>query len=298
MEENDLTKAARSGGLLKEALLRLMPHAGKYPTPIKELWMVRREQPHQTETCFYKPSLSVIVQGAKRSRIGTRDYTYGENQCMIAGVDMPCIFTVTKASAQQPFLAVSLELDKSLLVRLAREIRLPANTGTAHGVAVTDADPGILDAFLRLFKLLGQTEELPFLAPIIIREIHYRLLIGPQNEYMRRLNTCGTQSNQIAHAVHWIREHYKEPLRIETLAEHVHMATSTFHRHFKEVTSLSPLQFHKYLRLHEAQRLMLTERKDATSASWEVGYESPTQFNREYKRLFGDPPHKSIARLR
>ena len=298
MEGNDLTKAARIGDLLKERLLRLMPHAGKYPTAIKELSMARREQAHQTESCFYKPSLGVIIQGAKRSRIGTREYLYGENQCMIAGVDMPCIFTITKASARQPFLAVSLELDKGLLARLTREIQLPMNTGTTQGVSVTDADPGILDAFLRLFKVLERTEELPFLAPVIIREIHYRLLIGPRNEYMRRLNTGGTQSNQIASAVDWIREHYKEPLRVETLAEHVHMATSTFHRHFKEVTSLSPLQFHKYLRLHEAQRLMLAERKDATRASGEVGYESPTQFNREYKRLFGNPPHKSIARMR
>lgn len=298
MEGNDLAKAARSGGLLKERLLRLMPHAGKYPTPIKELSMVRRELAHQTENCFYRPSLSVIIQGAKRSRVGIREYQYGENQCLIAGVDMPSIFTITKASAQQPFLAVSLDLDKSLLARLAGEIRLPMNAGTTQGVSVTDVDPDILDAFLRLFKSMERPKELPFLAPIIIQEIHYRLLMGPQNVYMRRLNTYGTQSNQIASAVDWMREHYKEPLRVETLAQHVHMATSTFHRHFKEVTSLSPLQFHKYLRLYEAQRLMLAEKKDATRASWDVGYESPTQFNREYKRLFGDPPHKSIARMR
>ena len=133
---------------------------------------------------------------------------------------------------------------------------------------------------------------------MIIREIHYRMLIGPQGNFLRRFHTFGSQNTQIAQAVSWLRSNYREPLRVEELAHRVNMATSTFHRHFKDVTSLSPLQFHKRLRLFEAQRLMLQEARDAASAGFAVGYESPTQFNREYKRLFGDPPHRNIAKLK
>ena len=166
------------------------------------------------------------------------------------------------------------------------------------GLSVADVDPDILHAFLRLVELLEKPEQIPILGPLIVREIHYRLLIGPQGEFLRRLNTLGTQSNQIAQAITWLRDNYREPLQVDKLAQKVNMATSTFHRHFKEVTTLSPLQFHKRLRLYEAKRLMLTESKDASSASLAVGYESPTQFNREYKRLFGEPPHRDVMRMR
>ena len=232
--------------------------------------------------------------------LGSEEYCYGENQCLVAGVDMPSSFYVTDASPERPFLALCLDLDKYLITRLAAEVPPPCATGACSykGLSVADVDPDILHAFLRLIELLEKPEQIPILGPLIVREIHYRLLIGPQGEFLRRLNTLGTQSNQIAQAITWLRDNYREPLQVDKLAQKVNMATSTFHRHFKEVTTLSPLQFHKRLRLYEAKRLMLTESKDASSASLAVGYESPTQFNREYKRLFGEPPHRDVMRMR
>jgi len=215
-------------------------------------------------------------------------------------VDMPSSSFITAASPERPFLAVSLLLDKVLITRLAAETPLPSSLGkdSHKGISVASVDPDVLDAFLRLVELLGKPEQIPVLAPLIIREIHYRLLIGPQGGHLRRLNTFGTQSNQIAQAITWLRENFKKPLLVDELAQKVHMATSTFHRHFKEVTTLSPLQFHKRLRLFEAQRLMLAENENASTAGLAVGYESPTQFNREYKRLFGEPPHRDVVRDR
>lgn len=300
MTDHEYTKLMKTSSLLKEKLLYCLPEAGKYPTAIDGLHITRRETVNQVENCFGKPSVGIIIQGAKRTIIGSEEYTYGQNQCIVTGVDMPSSFYVTEASEQQPFLAVVLDLDKYLLTRLAAEIPTsPEHGGISHkGVSIADAEPELLDAFLRLVELLEKQEQIPVLASMIVREIHYRLLIGPQGECLRKLNTLGTQSNQIAKAITWLRENYKEPLHVDTLAQMVNMATSTFHRHFKEVTSLSPLQFHKRLRLHEAQRLMLVENEVAANACLEVGYESPTQFSREYKRLFGEPPHRDVMRLR
>lgn len=216
-----------------------------------------------------------------------------------SGVDMPSSFYITDASPEKPFLSLSLELDKVLITRMAAEVPLPSGHGKGFpkGVSVAEADSDIVEAFLRLVDLLEKPEQLPVLAPMIIREIYYRLLIGTQGEHLRRLNTLCTQSNQIAQAITWLRTYYREQLQVDELASRVNMATSTFHRHFKEVTSLSPLQFHKRLRLYEAQRLMLAESENATSAARLVGYESTTQFNREYKRLFGEPPLRDVSRL-
>lgn len=290
---------ARARNLLKEKLLLRMPEPGKFTTAVETMGIARRDEPNQLENCFSKPLVGVIVQGFKRSVIGSEEYCYGENQCLVAGVDIPSSFYVTDCSPDKPFLAVSLELDKYLISQLAAEIPPSPGLGssTGKGISVADVDPRVLEAFLRLVELLENPEQIPFLAPMIIREIHYRLLTGPQGEHLRRLNTFGTQSNQIAQAISWLRVNYKEPLQVDELARKVNMATSTFHRHFKEVTTLSPLQYHKQLRLYEAQRLMLAENENASSASLAVGYESPTQFNREYKRLFGDPPHRNISRM-
>jgi AraC-like DNA-binding protein len=300
MTQGSHTELTTAGNLLKEKLLRRMPESGKFSTAIEALTMARRDQPNQLENCFSRPLVGVIVQGFKRSVIGSQEYCYGENQCLVAGVDMPSTFYVTGASPERPFLSISLDLDKYLISQLAAEIPGLSSLGNGcnKGISVADVDPRVMDAFLRLVELLENPEQIPVLAPLISREIHYRLLVGPQGDHLRRLNTFGTQSNQIAQAITWLRGNYKEPLHIEKLAQKVNMAASTFHRHFKELTTISPLQFHKRLRLYEAQRLMLVENENAASASLAVGYESPTQFNREYKKLFGEPPHRDIGRMR
>ena len=272
MMETGSGETARTASLLKEKLLQRAPEHGKYPMDIEGLVITRRHEANRIETCFSKPSVSVIIQGSKRTMLGSEEYCYGENQCLVAVVDMPSSFYVTDASPERPFLALCLDLDKYLITRLAAEVPPPCATGACSykGLSVADVDPDILHAFLRLVELLEKPEQIPILGPLIVREIHYRLLIGPQGEFLRRLNTLGTQSNQIAQAITWLRDNYREPLQVDKLAQKVNMATSTFHRHFKEVTTLSPLQFHKRLRLYEAKRLMLTESKDASSASLAV----------------------------
>lgn len=300
MKREETSRLDRGNDLLKENLLHRMPAQGVFPTDVEGLRMSRRDEPNKVENCFSEPIVALIVQGFKRSLIGAEEYRYGENQCLVAGVDMPSSSCVVDVSQDRPFLAVALDLDKQLITRLAAETPLPAASGTAShkGISVADVDPDVLDAFLRLVELLDKPQQIPALAPLIIREIHYRLLVGPQGEHLRRLNTLGSQSNQIARAISWLRENYREPLHVDKLAQAVNMATSTFHRHFKEVTSLSPLQFHKRLRLYEAQRLMLSESENAASAGLAVGYESPTQFSREYKRLFGEPPYRDVRQAR
>jgi AraC-like DNA-binding protein len=298
MAEHDRAGLAKTNSLLKEKLLRWMPSPGRYPTAIEGFMISRRHDAKELENCVYKPLVAVVLQGSKRSVIGSEEYRYGENHCLVIGVDVPSANHVIVASPEKPFLAVTLDLDKYLITQLAAEIPPKPGNGSYKGMAVAEVDPDVLDAFLRLAELLDKPEQIPVLAPMIIREIHYRLLIGPQGERLRLINTLGTQSNQIAKSITWLRDNYKEPLQVDELARKVNMATSTFHRHFRDVTTLSPLQYQKRLRLYEAQRLMLVEDEDATIAALAVGYESPTQFNREYKRMFGEPPHRHVSQLR
>ena len=300
MTGNSRTELARINSQLKEKLLRRMPEPGLYPTAINGFMIARHHDAKEIPNCVYRPLVAVVVQGSKRSVIGSEEYRYGENHCLVVGVDIPSANHVIVASPEQPFLAVALDLDKYLITQLAAEIPPVATPGndSYRGIAVAMVDPDVLAAFLRLVELLEKPEQIGVLAPMIAREIHYRLLIGPQGERLRTMNTLGTQSNQISRSITWLRDNYKEPLQVDELASKANMATSTFHRHFREVTTLSPLQFQKRLRLYEAQRLMLVENEDATLAALAVGYESPTQFNREYKRLFGEPPHRHVIRLR
>ena len=291
----------RINDALKEKALRHMPEVGVKETAVPGLSISRRLAHDILENSLYKPCIGVMLQGRKKSIIGMEEYIYGEGQCLVVGVDVPSSFYVMDGTEDAPFLCLSLAVDSFLLTRLAAEVPPSPESPSAssmRGVSVENVDVAVLDAFSRLMDLLDRPEHISMLAPMIIKEIYYRMLLGPQGDFLRRFHTLGSQSTQIAQAVTWLRDNYRSPLQVEELARRVNMATSTFHRHFKEVTSLSPLQFHKRLRLIEAQRLMLSERVDAASAGLAVGYESPTQFNREYKRLFGEPPHRNITRLK
>lgn len=283
---------------LKEKLLRQTPEAGRRPTAIPGFMLTRRIDANELRNFFYNPMVGITVQGHKRSRIGTEEYEYGEGHCLIAGVDIPSVSYITSATAEKPFLAVSLDLNRGLLAQIVAEFRhLPKCKTFNKPAAVTEADPKVLEAFLRLMNLLEEPEEISLMAPMLIREIHYRLLLGPQGEWLRTVCTLGTRTNQIAEAISWLRHNFKEPLQVEMLATRVGMATSTFHRHFKEVTGISPLQFQKQLRLYEAQHLLLFDGYDVNNAAFAVGYESTTQFIREYKREFGAPPRTDVNRL-
>jgi AraC-like DNA-binding protein len=300
MKEDAQSLLMKTNEQLKEKLLQWLPQQGRITTAIDGLTLSRRDTTNQAESCFYRPTIGIVAQGFKRSVIGNEEYQYGEGYCLTAGVDMPSVNHIIEASPEKPFLALSIKLDRYLVTQLAAELPPdPKNgNGSYRGVVVAGVTLDILDAFLRLVNLLDTPERIPMLAPMIIREIHYYLLIGPQGDCLRLVGTLGTQTNQIARAISWLRENYHEPLLIEKLARQVNMAESTFNRHFRKVTTLSPLQFQKRLRLYEAQRMMLADDKDAATAALKVGYESATQFNREYKRQFGEPPHRDINRMR
>lgn len=300
MTSNSRIDAANVKALLKEKMRRRMPVSGDYPSIIEGFSTHRREE-RARENCFYKPQILLVVQGEKRSLMGRYEYRFNEDNCLITGVDMPSASYLADASPENPFMCMSLALDKGLLIQLAAET--PPLGGwegvSSSGVLLLGLEPVILDAFLRLVELLDTPEQAPVLAPLLKREIHYRLLVGPNGDFLRSIHTLGSQSNQVSRAITWLKDNFREPLQVEALAARVNMATSTFHKHFKQVTSISPLQYQKRLRLYEAQRLMLAEAQNASGAALAVGYESPTQFNREYKRMFGEPPHRDVeARLR
>lgn len=284
--------------LLKKRVSGRMPKAGSYETGLPGVRTYRRDEVTTPENCFYRPMIVKMVQGYKRALMGAEEYRYGEDDVLVAGVDMPGASMICEASPEKPSISISIDLDQNLIAQLALEIPpQPFDMGAAlKGIHVQPLDAEILDAFLRLAGLFEAPEKLRVLGPMIVREIHYLLLTGPNGHRLRSFHTLGSQSNQVAQAISWLKRNLATSIQVEELAEKANMAPSTFHRHFKEVTTLSPLQFQKRLRLHEAQRLMLLEGRDAGEAGAAVGYESLSQFNREYKRLFGEPPRKDIRR--
>ena len=282
---------------LKEILLRHMEKPGVRASAIDGLMLVRREEINSTERCFEKPLAAVIVQGCKHSIIGTQEYCLHENQCLVSGVDMPSVSRIAAPSSTYPFLSLFFYLDKKILTELIMIMPPEKNPAPVRGrgVAVADAEPEFLETLLRLATLLDTPKQIAIRAPMLMRELHYLLLIGPQGDILRELYTHGSMNNQIIQAITHMRQNLATPLRIDTLARQVNMSASSLHRHFKSVTGVSPLQYHKQLRLYEAQRLMLMENERAANAALCVGYESITQFNREYKRMFGEPPHRDIT---
>lgn len=300
MEGSHRVDIDKSKDYLKQTVLNLMPAPGDYETSLTGVHLYRRDQTTETQTCVYHPMIIKMVQGYKRAFMGEEEYRYGEDNIMLTGVDMPGASMICEASPDVPSTAISIDLDKNLIAQLALEVPYKPleDTSVVKGVQVQPLDANLLDAFVRLAELLDSPEKLSVLGPMIVYEIHYLLLVGPNGHKLRSFYTLGSQGNQVAQAITWLKQNLAVTVHIEELAEKVHMAPSTFHRHFKEVTTLSPLQFQKRLRLHEAQRLMVTQGLDVSSAGMAVGYESLSQFNREYKRLFGDPPRKDVKRLR
>lgn len=285
---------------LKEILLRHMDKPDVFPTAINGLTLVRREAVNSSERCFEKPLASVIVQGCKHSTIGTQEYRIRANQCLVSGVDMPSSSYSIEPTPEKPFLSLFFYLDRQILTELVTEMEPDSRPPFMEGqsVSVVDAEPEFLEGMLRLVELLDKPKQIAIRAPIIMRELHYLLLIGPQGGILQGLYTRGSQNNQVIQAISLLRQHIASPVRMDDLARQVNMSISSLHRHFKSVTGFSPLQYHKQLRLYEAQRLMMVENERAANAALSVGYESVTQFNREYKRMFGEPPHRDVNRRR
>lgn len=284
--------------MYKERLRARTPTEGTHFTGIKGFEIHRTDSPKPPKTCFIKPKIIVLVQGGKRSIVGTEEFVCREGQLLIACVSLPNTSCAIEIKPGKPGMGMTLELDTGLLSQLALEApqKGTPSVSIGKGIMIQPLECEIVDALLRLEALIDQPEHIPILAPMIIREIHYRLLIGPHGDQLRALYSYGSQRAQILNTVAWLKENFNKPLHIDDLAEMAHMATCTFHRRFKDMTTLSPLQYQKRLRLHEAQRLMIIENVDVNQACEAVGYESLTQFNREYKRFFGEPPRRNVTK--
>lgn len=271
-----------------------------FEADVPGLSLFRRDEPTEPTCGMYEPCICVIAQGAKRVMLGDDSFVYDAHHFLITSVHLPTVVQIVTASPEKPCLGLALKLDLREVSQLMVDSNLPQPRPqqSSRGMATGEVTPALLAAFQRLIDLLAEEKDIPILAPIIQREIIYRLLVGDQGARLRQIASAGSQSHQIARAIDWLKGNFTQPLRIDELAAQVRMSTSTFHHHFRSMTALSPLQFQKQLRLQEARRLMLSEHLDAATAAFNVGYESPSQFSREYNRLFGAPPSRDITALR
>ncbi|MBJ6726692.1 AraC family transcriptional regulator [Geomesophilobacter sediminis] len=284
---------------LKNSIARWTEKGELFASPVPGLSLFRRDEPTQPMSGMYEPSVCLVAQGAKRVLLGDEAYQYDANHYLITSVHLPTIVQITEASPEKPYLGLKLKLDQREISQLIVDSNLPsAPVQSSRGMATSKITLPLLCAFQRLIDLLDEERDIPILAPIIQREIVYRLLVGEQGGRLRQIASAGSQSQQIARALDWLKDNFNRPLRIDDLAAEARMSSSTFHHHFRSMTALSPLQYQKQLRLHEARRLMLAEHVDAATAAFQVGYESPSQFSREYNRFFGAPPLRDINNLR
>jgi len=248
----------------------------------------------------YEPTLIVFLQGAKRITLGNESIRCDGTTYLLTSIDLPVVSQIIEASPECPEMGVVLRINMSLVREILsqQEISFVTPPAGASGMAVARTTAELFDACLRLEALLDSPQEIGFLSGLIQREILYRVLCGPLGSHLRSIATHGEQGNRTAKAVGWLRANFAKPLRVEQLAEIANMGVSTFHHHFRQLTSMSPLQYQKQLRLHTARERMLSEGIDAATAAYEVGYESPSQFSREYARFFGQPPMRNVRTLR
>ncbi|MCC3796791.1 AraC family transcriptional regulator N-terminal domain-containing protein [Vibrio parahaemolyticus] len=274
--------------------------ANQYDTPISGLRFSRWTTPTPPTSYTHNPSICLIAQGRKRVLLGEESFIYDANHFLISSVDLPIITNIIEASEEQPYLGLIMELELTEISQLIvdSELAFTQAKEAQKGIAVGELSESLLDAFVRLAELLDEGQNIKILAPIIKREIFYRLLMSEQGTRLHQIVTAGSHSHQIAKAIDWLKNNFVKPLSVGDLASYTGMSKSSFYTHFRSMTSMTPLQFQKKLRLSEARRLMLTENLDAMAATFKVGYESPSQFSREYSRLFGAPPSKDIKSLR
>lgn len=284
---------------LVERIARALPEDGVIE-PLRGLHLARVCTSLEKVHSVLEPSLCVIAQGSKVVFVGDSHYQYDPFNYLISTIELPRASQVLEASKELPYLSFRMVLDPNLVSSVLVEAGqiVPSGRSDARAIDVSPLDANLLDAVVRLVRLLDSPVEVPILMPLITREIVYRLLMGDQGSRLRHLAILGGYTPYIARAIERLRQDYDQPLRIKQLARELGMSISGFHHHFKAVTAMSPLQFQKQLRLQEARRLMLGEDLDAASAAFRVGYQDASHFNREYKSVFGVPPMRDVQRLR
>lgn len=268
-------------------------------TSIPGLVLHRREAPTEPQSYMFTPHLCLIAQGVKRILLGEESYVYDAHSFVLSSVELPLVSYILEASPEVPYLGLTLELDLKEISQLMLHgsLRGRRHGPTGRGIGVSRLAPPLLDAVERLLGLLDAPGDIPLFLPLVRQEIYYRLLMDEEGDRLRQMVMAESGSYQIARAISWMKEHFDEPLPVTELAQRAGMSPSSFHQHFRSLTAISPLQFQKRIRLNEARRLMLTENMDAGTAGFRVGYESPTQFSREYKRMFGMPPRADVKKL-
>ena len=285
---------------LVTVIRRHTPCDGSHTTALPGVKLHRASTPTVPMPVIYEPTVCFVAQGTKEASVGASTYRYDRARHLVASVDLPVMGQVIEASASKPYLCLQLDLNASELSELA--IRYPASpsdpVAMPAGLTVSETTPELLDAAVRLVSLLDAPRDIDALAPLTVREMLYRLLTGPGGGVIRHMAQADSRLNHVARAILWIRSHFREPCHIEEAAKVAGMSRSSFHLHFKAITSMSPIEFRTQLRMQEARRLMVHERLDAASAGFTVGYQSPSQFSRDYARIFGAPPARDATRLR
>ncbi|MCL2761508.1 MAG: AraC family transcriptional regulator [Desulfuromonadales bacterium] len=285
---------------LADSIAQLTKKKEQLTTKVPGLTLYRQNGLTGAASGMYEPSICLVVQGSKGVFLGENLYIYDTTNYLITAVDLPTISQVTSANTGKPYLELRLALNQQEISRMIEENSslLPKTKRSNKGMTTGKVSLPLLNAFKRLVDLLKEEKDIPVLFPIIQQEIIYRLLTGDQGELLRQTGLEGSPSNYIAEAIEWLKNNFELPLNVKTMAFRASMSVSNFHQHFRAMTALSPLQYQKRLRLEEARRLMLTENMNAVTAASTVGYESPSQFNREYSRMFGAPPLQDITKLR
>ena len=297
--KREVQRMQSHGEELVERMARVLPEDGSLDA-FPGFRLSRASRPMESGHSVYQPAFCVVAQGRKQVLLGEEVFRYDPGHYLIFTVDLPVVFQIEEASKERPYLGFRLNLEASLVTSVMMESGIEMKKGDA-GVKAMDVsviDANMLDAVVRLVRLLETPDECKVLAPLIIREIVYRLLLGGQGARLSHLLAAGGDMRRIAKAIGYLREHFAQPLSIVDIARALGMSVSGFHHHFKSVTAMSPLQFQKHLRLQEARRLMLGADADAASAGFCVGYKDPSYFSREYKKLFGAPPQRDIIKLR
>ena len=285
---------------LADLIERYCPGDGPNPTPVPGLSLFRASSTSTPMCTIYRSLLAIADQGTKRLNLADETFQYDSRHYLITSVDLPVMGHITEASPERPYLCAVFDMDTRKIGDLAGTLQLPPplpGSGSL-GLGVSPLTDTVMDAVLRLVRLLDTPEDIPVLAPLYEQELLYRLLTGAQGLRLRSIAAADSQGHRTARAIEWIKDNFAQPLSIDALADAANMSKSSLHHHFKALTAMSPLQYQKQLRLQEARKMMLTETLDAATVARRVGYESPSQFSREYRRLFGAPPLRDIARMR
>src|SRR5277367_896633 len=296
----EMTGIAERQQELAARVARLTPFDGTHQSAMPALALTRGSVPTVCMPTIYQPCLAFVVQGRKRAVLNDEVFQYDALNYLVVSVTLAAMGQVLEASPEHPYLSLRLNLDLEEIARLVLELgdRRPSPATADRGLFVARMDEPLLDAVLRMVKLLDAPDDIPVLAPVVEREIYYRMLRGDLGYRLVDLAQGEGGNHRVVRAIEWLKRRYAAPLRIEELAEAVHMSPSALHHRFKAVTAMSPLQYQKHLRLHEARRLMFADGIECAAAGHRVGYESASQFSREYRRLFGAPPRAEILRLR